>query len=187
MAIELECEISKGKLLVAMPKLEDPNFRQTVILVCEYGPQGALGVVLNRPTELAASMLIDGFQGIVGAERVYAGGPVARNGMLILCRGDGMGDGHNIFDGVFVPRDLEKLKSTEPLSHYEEVRCYLGYAGWSPGQLEAELSEGAWKVLPSDSTLIFDAEPTVLWSQMMRRLGKQWAFYASMPPDPSMN
>lgn len=180
-------DISKGKLLVAMPKLNDPNFRQTVILLCEYSPDGALGVVLNRPTELAVSTLIDGFQGVSGGERVYAGGPVAKNGMLILCRSDLYCDGHSVFDGVFVPKDLEKIKAPGALGDYGEIRCYLGYAGWTAGQLETEMEEGAWEVLPSDSTLIFDADPSILWSQMMRRLGNKWAFYATMPLDPSMN
>ncbi|HZR45295.1 MAG TPA: YqgE/AlgH family protein, partial [Candidatus Manganitrophaceae bacterium] len=61
------------------------------------------------------------------------------------------------------------------------------YAGWSPGQLEAEIESGAWQTLPADSTLIFDADPAALWPQMMRRLGPGWAFYATMPADPNMN
>ncbi|MFQ5597310.1 MAG: YqgE/AlgH family protein [Nitrospiria bacterium] len=179
--------ITKGQLLIAMPKLDDPNFRQTVILLCEYSPDGALGVVLNRPTELAVSTLIDGFQEVTGGEKVFAGGPVSKNGMLILCRSERFCDGHSVFDGVFVPKDLEKIKSPGALGDLGEIRCFLGYAGWAPGQLEAELAEGSWKTLPSDSTLIFDADPSVLWPQMMRRLGKGWALYASMPIDPSMN
>lgn len=185
---EVSQRVSKGKLLVAMPKLNDPNFRQTVILLCEYGPDGALGVVLNRPTEMAVSMLMDGFQDVRGEEKVYAGGPVAKNGMLVLCRSDEPGyDGHSIFDGVFVPKDLEKIKSEGALGEKGEVRCYLGYAGWAPGQLEDELSEGAWSLLPADRALVFDADPSFLWSQMMRRLGDRWAFYATMPADPSLN
>ncbi len=185
---KLSQEVCKGKLLVALPKLNEPNFRQTVILLCEYGPDGALGVVLNRPTELAVSMLIDGFQNDTGEEKVYAGGPVAMNGMLILCRSDEtQNEGHNIIDGIFVPKDIEKIKTVGALGPSGEVRCFLGYAGWAQGQLESELSEGAWALLPSDSTLIFDADPVFLWSQMMRRLGKKWALYASMPLDPSLN
>ncbi len=188
MSKEVVQAVSKGKLLVAMPKLNDPNFRQTVILLCEYSEDGALGVVLNRPTEMAVSMLMDGFQDVSGEKKVYAGGPVARNGMLVLCRSDEMmGDGHSILDGVFVPKDLDRIKTAGALGESGEVRCYLGYAGWAPGQLEIELSEGAWSLLPSDPTLVFDADPSFLWSQMMRRLGDRWAFYATMPSDPSLN
>ncbi|MFQ5588296.1 MAG: YqgE/AlgH family protein [Nitrospiria bacterium] len=185
---EAVSKVSKGKLLVAMPKLNDPNFRQTVILLCEYGPDGALGVVLNRPTEMAVSMLMDGFQEEDGEKKVYVGGPVARNGMLILCRSEETPyDSHSVFDGVFVPKDLEKIKTAGALGASGEVRCFLGYAGWAPGQLEDELSEGAWSLMPSDATLVFDADPSFLWAQMMRRLGDRWSFYATMPADPSLN
>lgn len=182
---ELNQEISRGKLLIAMPLLNDPNFRQTVVLLCEYGPEGALGVVVNRPTEVAVSTLIDDFPDLDGTERVYAGGPVAKNGMLILCRGTS--EENPIVDGVFVAKDLESLKTPGALGPDGEVRCYLGYAGWSAGQLEAEVASGAWQMLPADSTLIFDANPDALWPQMMRRLGPGWAFYATMPPDPNLN
>lgn len=188
MNTELTEAVSKGKLLVAMPKLNDPNFRQTVILLCEYGPDGALGVVLNRPTEMAVSMLMEGFQHAIGEKKVYAGGPVARNGMLILCRStETPYDSHCVFDGVFVPKDLEKIKEDGALGESGEVRCYLGYAGWSPGQLEDELADGSWSIMPSDATLVFDADPAFLWGQMMRRLGDRWAFYATMPADLSLN
>lgn len=75
---EKTLEMTKGNLLVAMPKLNDPNFRQTVILLCEYSHDGALGVVLNRPTELAVTTLIDGFEAVSGEDKVYSGGPVAK-------------------------------------------------------------------------------------------------------------
>jgi len=180
-------KMAKGNLLVAMPKLNDPNFRQTVILLCEYGHDGALGVVLNRPTEMAVSTLMDGFDEVSGGDKVYSGGPVAKNGMLILCRGDLASDGHSVFDGVFVPKNLDRIKTPGALGDCGEIRCYLGYTGWAAGQLEGEVAEGAWKILPPDSTLIFEADPAVLWPQMMRRLGDRWAFYATMPLDPNMN
>ncbi|MFQ5780263.1 MAG: YqgE/AlgH family protein [Nitrospiria bacterium] len=179
--------VSKGKFLVAMPMLNDPNFRQTVVLICEHGREGTLGVVVNRPTEIAVSTLVDDFPDVTGTERIYSGGPIAKNGMLILCRGNMAYESHPILEGVFVAKDLDTLKIPGALGPDGEIRCYLGYGGWAPGQLEDEIQSGAWSVLPSDSTLIFDAEPTILWPQLMRRLGSRWALYASMPLDPSMN
>lgn len=179
-------EISKGKLLIAMPMLNDPNFRQTVVLLCEYGPDGALGLVVNRPTEAAVSTLIDDFPTLAGSGRVYAGGPVAKNGMLILCRGEAP-EGHTVLEGLSLAKDLESLKMPGALGPDGEIRCYLGYAGWAPGQLEAEIEAGAWSLLPADSTLIFDADPAALWPQLMRRLGPGWAFYSTMPSDPNLN
>ncbi len=179
-------QIGKGKLLIAMPTLHDPNFWQAVVLLCNYGPEGALGVVLNRPTEVSVSALIHDFPGLSGTERIYEGGPVSRNGMLVLCRGEGRG-GNDIVEEVSLAKDLESLKGANPLGPCSEIRCYLGYAGWMPGQLEAEVKTGTWRTLWADPTLVFDADPGVLWQQMMRRLGPEWAFYATMPINPSMN
>ncbi len=181
-------QIGKGKLLIAMPTLNDPNFWQSVILLCNYGPEGALGVVLNRPTEVSVSALIHDFPGLSGTERIYEGGPVSRNGMLVLCRGgDSDSGGNKIIGEVSLAKDMDDLKGTSRFAPAPEVRCYLGYAGWVSGQLEAEVKTGSWRTIWADSTLIFDADPSVLWPQMMRRLGPEWAFYATMPINPSMN
>lgn len=194
----MDQKIEKGRLLVAMPNLNDPNFWQAVVLLCTYGPQGALGVVLNRPTEIAVSALIHDFPNLAGGERIYEGGPVAKNGMLVLCRGEEC-DGNNIIGDISIAKDLESLKRSERRLQSEhqvqldvttscsEIRCYLGYAGWTAGQLEEEVKTGAWKTLRADSTLIFDADSAVLWPQMMRRLGPECAFYATMPLNPNMN
>ncbi|MFY9270219.1 MAG: YqgE/AlgH family protein [Candidatus Manganitrophaceae bacterium] len=185
--MEKSLEVLKGKLLVAMPMLPDPNFRQSVVLMCEHGPEGALGLVLNRPTEVAVSVLIEDFPRLAGGEWVYSGGPVAKNGMLVLCRGETPFEDHPVLKDVYLARDLEKLKMPGALGADGEIRCYLGYAGWAAGQLESEMESGTWRVVPADTALIFDADPALLWPQMMRRLGPEWAFYATMPFDPSMN
>lgn len=185
--MEQALETLKGKLLIAMPMLNDPNFRQSVILMCEHGPEGALGLIINRPTEVAVSTLIEDFPKLAGGKWVYAGGPVAKNGMLILCRGDATFENHNVLEDVYLAKDLDELKTPGALGPDGEIRCCLGYAGWAPGQLEGEMSSGAWRTLPADAALIFDADPTLIWPQMMRRFGPEWAFYATMPFDPNLN
>jgi putative transcriptional regulator len=188
----LDQKLEKGRLLVAMPTLSDPNFWQAVVLICTYGPEGALGVVLNRPTEIAVSALIHDFQSLAGEERIYEGGPVAKNGMLVLCRGEAV-DGATIVEDISLAKDLNSLKASAAQMQLDftkassEIRCYLGYAGWTAGQLEEEIKTGAWKTVQADATLIFDADATILWPQMMRRLGPEWAFYATMPLNPNMN
>ncbi len=178
---------SKGKVLVAMPMLTDPNFWQTVVLLCEHGAEGSLGLVINRPTHMAVSTLIHDFPGLPDAQQVYAGGPVSKSRMLILCRGNSSFGGHDILEDVFLVKDMEALKLSGSLGANQEVRCYLGYAGWAAGQLAAELGTGAWRILLADSALIFDVEPERLWQKMIRQLGPGWSFYASMPADPGMN
>src|SRR3989338_6568022 len=105
----MNSELSKGKLLIAMPTLIDPHFRRTVVLLCEHGPDGTLGLIVNRPTEVEVSTLISDLSGPPGAERVFAGGPVGKNGMLILChmqdpnlRGASEASGHEIFENLFL-------------------------------------------------------------------------------------
>jgi putative transcriptional regulator len=190
----MDKKISKGKLLVAMPVLRDPNFLQTVVLLCEHGPDGSLGLVVNRPTGVEVSSLINdltdlsiGQTDLAGAGQIYSGGPVGRNGMLILYRGDAASKGLGIFKDVYLLTDLDALKIPERLGPAGKVRCYLGYAGWESGQLEAEIQSGAWQPMQGDSRLIFDVDPATVWQEMMRRMGRDWTIYASMPPDLSLN
>jgi putative transcriptional regulator len=186
--------IAKGKLLIAMPVLRDPNFRQTVVLLCEHGPDGSLGVVVNRPTGVEVSSLINdlpdlpaGEAGLAGAGQIYSGGPVGRNGMLVLYRGNAAFEGHGILDDVYLATDLAALKMPDQLGHNGKVRCYLGYAGWAPGQLEAEMQAGAWRLAQGNSRLIFDVNPATVWQELIRRMGREWVIYGSMPPDLSLN
>lgn len=183
----MDQKISKGKILIAMPVLLDPNFRQTVVLLWDHGPEGSMGLVVNRPTELEVSTVINDFPMLADAGRLYAGGPVARNALLVLCRGKAIDEGQGILKDVFLAKDLEVLKTSGLWKSDEEIRCYLGYAGWAPGQLEAEVQSGAWRLIPGDSRLIFETDPAILWQEMIRRMGGPWTVYASMPPDPSMN
>jgi putative transcriptional regulator len=183
----MEEVIEKGKLLVALPTLRDSNFWQTVILLCEHGPEGSLGLVVNRPTEVEVSTLLDDHPYLAGAGCVYAGGPVQKNAMLILCRSNEAPEGSGILKNVFLARDLEALKTPNLLGPERKIHCYIGYAGWGQGQLEAEVKAGAWHLLPGDADLIFNADPATLWQKMMQRIGGEWAIYATMPPNPSLN
>lgn len=183
----MEREITKGKFLIAMPVLSDPNFRQTVILLCEHGSDGSLGLVVNRPMNVEVSALIENFPDLADAGRVYSGGPVNQNGMLILCQRQADSQNQGILKDVFLVTDLAGLEKPGELESNKNVRCYLGYAGWAPGQLETEMQAGAWRLVMGDSQLIFNANPAAVWREMMSRMGKEWAIYASMPPDPSSN
>jgi putative transcriptional regulator len=180
-------KIRKGEFLVAMPILVDQNFRQTVVLLCDHNAEGSVGLVLNRPTDVEVSALLNDFPALSATGRVYAGGPVGRNAMLILGRSNTVHEGHGILKDVFLAKDVQVFKDSGSMNTDREIRCYLGYAGWAPGQLEAEMKSGAWCLMTGDSRMIFDADPTLLWQDMMRRLGDDWAVYASMPPDLSMN
>jgi len=182
--------LGKGLLLVAKPSLRDPNFRQTVVLLCEYGPDGALGVVINRPTEINITEVLPQIPILESQRhRVFSGGPVQRNHLLILYRmPDGPEDTHHVFDGVYLGGNMEALKSIlqDPQSP-NNFRAFMGYSGWAPGQLENEMETGSWIALPADTAMVFEKTQTELWGEILRTLGGQYALYAEMPPDPQMN
>ena len=180
-------EIATGSILIAMPMLQDPNFRQTVVLICEHSEEGSLGLVMNRPTEVEVSALLTDLPDLLGAKQVYTGGPVAKDGMLILCQSHYTVEGHPILNDIFLAKDIEVLKNPDALGPGSRTRCYLGYAGWAEGQLEAELKSGAWRLIPGDPSLVFEADTASIWQDMMRKMGGEWTVYATMPPDPSLN
>jgi putative transcriptional regulator len=154
-----------GSLLVAHPTLEDPNFEKTVILLPVHtNESGALGVILNRPTgrtlgEMYPEQSFDKLANI----RIFEGGPVD-HGQLILTawKWDPEENSHKMFFGISSEHALQLIESGEPVT----VRAYLGYAGWSAGQLEAELEAQAWIPKPILTEILDQEEGTGLWDQL---------------------
>lgn len=165
--------IGKGVFLVASPNLIDPNFRQTVVLIFEYGPEGTIGVIVNRPTGFLLSEALPNFPMLRGTSHViFFGGPVQPNGIHVLFRtGKQPPDTRQVLEGVYVGGNMEALERmiTQPKPN-ETFRLYAGYAGWAPGQLEYEMARGSWATLPADSESIFDKEPTSLWPDSLTTL-----------------
>jgi putative transcriptional regulator len=165
--------VEKGVLLVASPSLDDPNFRQAVVLVVEHGSEGTLGLILNRSTNVLLSEALPDITVLKGTSyRLFAGGPVEPTRLLLLSRlKEPPADARSVFDGVYVggtPRVLERIiRQAEPT---ETFRAFAGYAGWAPGQLAFEMLQGSWAVLPPDSFNIFDKDPATLWPDSLSRL-----------------
>jgi len=179
-----------GRLLVATPSLRDPNFERTVVLLVAHEEGGALGVVLNRATEVPVAEVL-GPWGTLADEPavVFEGGPVQPEAAICLARaraGTEELDGFNRVSGVLGTVDL----STDPealRAGVLGVRVFAGYAGWSPGQLENEIETGSWFVfdaLPGDP---FAGRPDDLWPMVLRRQGGLLAAVAHFPADPSLN
>ena len=164
--------VEKGVLLVASPSLSDPNFHQTVLLIVEHGRGGTVGLILNRATNVLVSEVLPDFTVLKRTtHRLFAGGPVERTQLVLLFRlTQILPDTHQIVDGIYVgtPRILERI-ITQPKST-ETFRAFSGFAGWAPGQLEHEMLEGAWGVLPSNAFNIFDKDPAMLWPDSISRL-----------------
>jgi putative transcriptional regulator len=179
-------ESLRGKLLVASPSLLDPNFSRTVLLIAEHSDEGAMGLVLNRVSEVdvgdAAPDLADLIE---PGEMVHAGGPVQTSAVMILAEFDDPATAATlVLDRVgFVgaDADFEALAAD-----VVRARVFAGMAGWAPGQLEAELERDDWIVEPATADDVF-ADPGSLWSTVLERKGGQYALVARMPPDPSLN
>ncbi|OQW33493.1 MAG: hypothetical protein A4E19_03625 [Nitrospira sp. SG-bin1] len=164
--------VEKGVLLVASPSLEDANFRQTVLLIVEHGRGGTVGLILNRPTNV---LLWETMQDLPALKRtthrLFAGGPVERRQLILLFRlTQPWPDTRQIIDGIYVgtPRVLERiLAQSKPT---ETFRGFAGFAGWAPGQLDHEMRQGSWAVLPFGTLNIFDKDPATLWPDSISRL-----------------
>lgn len=178
-----------GRLVVAAPVMQDPNFDHAVVLILEHGQDGALGIVLNRPTEADVFEALPRWESLAAEPTViFVGGPVAPTAAICVARAGAPGEEAGwkpLFGGlgtVDLERDPDDLGTA-----VEKVRVFAGYTGWGPGQLDDEIEEGAWFVLDALPADALSAEPATLWEAVLRRQGGQLALLANFPPDPSLN
>ena len=180
-------ESLRGQLLVAGPALLDPNFARSVVLIGDHDEEGTLGVILNRPLPVTVHDAAPPLAGLVSVDdRLFQGGPVQPQAAVVLAEFERLEDAGMIaFDSIgFLMGEVEE----EVSARVRRARVFAGYAGWGPGQLEAELEEeGGWIVEPALPSDPFTGEPESLWSAVLRRKGGQYGFLATMPVDPSMN
>jgi putative transcriptional regulator len=173
-------ESLRGQLLIAAPSLFD-YFRRTVVLVIEHTDEGAMGVVLNRESELLVSDAVPQLAELAGGEElVHIGGPVAPESVVAL------GDFADIDEaGTCVTGPLGTLDPDAGNESLRRLRVYAGYAGWAAGQLEDELAQEAWVVAPAEPEDPFSGGD--MWSRALERRGGAYRLLATMPPDPSQN
>lgn len=177
-------EIARGKLLVASDQLADPNFQQTVVLVLEYAPSGALGVIINRPTDVKLATLLPEVDELRDRDdTVLLGGPVARDRMILLLRtAKPPAESERIVDGVFITSSIAALHELPRDKHAASAfRAYVGYAGWGPQQLEAEVERGDWHVLAADAAILFDKPPARVWRELNERSSGEWVREQTLP------
>jgi putative transcriptional regulator len=175
----------QGKLLVSSPALVDPNFRKTVVLIAHHDEDGAMGLVLSRPSDVPAVDAVPILNGFDGAnDPVFVGGPVQPEAFMVLAEFDDISQAAApIIAGIgFMPADAEP----EDLQ-IRRLRLFAGYSGWGGGQLEEELAESSWIVvdaLPDDA---FADDPDELWRTVLHRKGGPFALMENMPFDPGLN
>jgi putative transcriptional regulator len=184
-----------GRLLVATPLLGDPNFQRSVVLLVEHElTEGTLGIVLNRPTQVTVGQVLEQWTELAtDPSVVFRGGPVSPDSALALALVPGKDEplGWRALDGAPALARLGLLDLDTPprllAPAIKELRVYAGYAGWSPGQLEEEIDEGAWVVVTAEPGDVFAAEPADLWRRVLRRQEGELAFLATYPDDPGLN
>lgn len=174
-----------GSLLVANGSLMDPNFRRTVVVITEHSDEGTMGLVLNRPAEVTVEQAAPALGSIVaGDSPVFIGGPVQPEAALVLADFASFTSETRIVVGSI---GLLSAIDEEPMPQIKRARVFAGYAGWGPGQLEAEMAEDSWILEDARPDDIFSAEPERLWSSILHRKGGNYRMLALMPADPSLN
>ncbi|MEM9518515.1 MAG: YqgE/AlgH family protein [Actinomycetota bacterium] len=179
---------TRGRHLVASPVLTDPNFAFTVVYMLEHGDEGALGVVLSRPSELPAKEMFDRWAEHASTPAmIYRGGPVALSSVIALgvASDDRLTDGFNPISAGIGTIDLD----TDPgdLVALQGVRLFAGYASWAPGQLDAELFDDAWFVVDAAESDLLDPDPTQLWWGVLGRQAGELRLLANYPEEPWVN
>lgn len=164
-----------GKFLVASAELLDPNFAETVVLLVDYNSEGALGVIVNRPTDTLVSEVMPELEAMSDrSDRIWLGGPVAQWQLVMLARSEGnLAEGRLVMGDLYFTASRSALESV--LSDQGEFRLYVGYAGWSAGQLDQEIERGGWRVLSAEMSMVFDKAPLDLWRELIQRSTVHWA------------
>jgi putative transcriptional regulator len=179
-------ETLRGKLLIAGPKLFDPNFRRTVVLIGEHNEEGSIGVVLNRSSDMAVREAAPALLPLVEEDaEIFLGGPVQPQAAVVLAEfEDPDVAGLVAFGSIgFLLGDVP----AEAATGIRRARVFAGYAGWGEGQLEQELEEDSWILEAATPEDVFTEDPDGLWTAILRRKGPAYRLLSTMPFDPSLN
>lgn len=170
----------QGFLLVASPALLDPNFKRTVVLVVTHDAEGAFGLVLNRPLHRCLAEVLEDEDPRAEQVELFQGGPVQTDMVQFVSSCESCG--RAVLPGVAVGAGLEDVPDQEA-----QLRAYVGYSGWGPGQLERETEEGSWIVAPAEARHVFEVASDQLWATVLRELGGEYAWMALDGGRPSDN
>jgi len=168
--------IAPGVILVADKQLDDPNFQKTVVVIADSTEEGVVGLILNRRSEMPLKDVLEKWKEASRVkDPIFVGGPVGRSGMFALIRVKTPPEGaKRVVSDIHLVTDREGL-----VPHLAEgparVRVYAGYTGWAPDQLESEIAEGGWHVLPANPKLVFDEDPDSLWVRLSHNVEMQVA------------
>jgi putative transcriptional regulator len=168
---------AKGTFLIASDQLLDPNFSQTVVFLLEYSSEGAVGLIINRRTEVRLSEVLPEIRGLRRRKDVlYIGGPVGIDQMMLLVWSEQEpDDSYRIIEDVYVCSNIDEIgRVVKSEKNGDDFRAYVGYSGWAPGQLDGEIGRGDWLIVPADAKSIFSNDPEALWPKLIERGSAQW-------------
>lgn len=169
--------LAKGKLLVASRRLGDPNFMETVVLLIDYGQDGAMGLVINRPSQIKLATVFPDIKALKERkDTIYVGGPVAINQMLLLvATPQAPEESQEVTGDIYISSSWKVFERLMKNAAKEErFRIFAGYAGWAPHQLDFEISRGDWHVLKADAETVFDKKPAEIWQELILRVTVKW-------------
>lgn len=177
-----------GILLIADPFLKDPHFMRTVVFICEHQDEGSFGFVLNKKYDQTLDELINNFEGFTIP--VYYGGPVQGDTIHFLHQyPDLIPGGHEVMKGVYWGGDFEivsRLVKNEEVD-VSKIRFFIGYSGWSDGQLNDELEEKTWLTVSATRKLVFHPKADAVWKDSLKHLGGDYEIMINFPIDPQLN
>jgi putative transcriptional regulator len=178
----------RGRLLISEPFLPDPNFERTVVLLCEHNAEGSFGFVLNKPSILKVNEVMEDMTTLESL--VYVGGPVQQDTLHFIHRNVSITNAVEIVENIYWGGDFESLLTlcdTRQLGA-PDVRFFLGYSGWGPGQLDSELEQDSWIVCDFvTDQLLFDTDPQNMWRKALDNMGGRFSVYSNYPVDPRLN
>jgi len=182
-------QLTKGTLLIASPELDAGMYFRGVILLCEHGPTGSFGLMINKPLEIDIPEEVINLKEISNTRvKIRAGGPLQPNQMMLLHSSDAMPEQTlKICDGVFLGGDVQFLQEAMANPNGPYIDLCFGYAGWGPGQLEREFLSGLWFLQPATAKHVFEIQPEKAWQTILRDMGGKYATLSMIPDDLSLN
>jgi putative transcriptional regulator len=179
---------AKGIMLISEPVLSDFYFSKSLVLLADHNEEGSFGLIINKPTDLVLSDISDEFSGI--NLRLFIGGPVKTDSIYFIhTRGDLVQGSSRIMEGLYWGGQSEILKDLiiKKVISSNEIRFFIGYAGWQAGQLDREFKEEAWIASATNPDQVLKTNPDTLWRDVLKKMGKEFAMWVNYPADPTLN
>lgn len=186
--MDQKVEVTKGIVLLAEPFMMDPNFKRTAVLLCEHGAEGSVGFILNKPIKMQVANLLPDFPDFKA--EVFFGGPVATDTLHYVHNlGELIDESFEVGHGISWGGNFQQVKALirEGFIQAHNIRFFVGYSGWTAGQLSDELDYGSWVQADFDTQYLFGSQPRKLWKQIMRNKGDRYSVIAQIPDQAMWN